>query len=55
MRSEDKQATQLILQAIAAKASLLAMKVERGQLWPGDLQSGVGELRKLLNDLPEQR
>jgi hypothetical protein len=55
MRSEDKQATQLILQAIAAKAGLLAMKVERGQLWPGDLQAGVGELRKLLNDLPEQR
>jgi hypothetical protein len=55
MQGEDKQTTLLTLQAVAAKAGLLAMKVERGQLWPGDLQAGVGELRKLLNDLPEQR
>lgn len=55
MRREDQQTVQLTLQAIAAKAGLLAMKVERNQLWPGDLQAGVNELRKLLNDLPEQR
>ena len=55
MRNEDKQTVMLVLQAIAAKAGLLAMKVERGQLWPGDLQAGIGELQKLLNDLPEQR
>lgn len=55
MRSEDKQVVQLLLQAIAAKAGLLATKVERGQLWPGDLQTGVNDLLKLINELPEQR
>jgi hypothetical protein len=55
MESEDKEVIRLTLQAVAAKAGLLAMKVERGQLWPGDLQAGIGQLRQLLNDLPEKR
>lgn len=53
--SEEREVALATLRAVAAQAGLLAMKLERNQLWPGDLQRGVGEIQKLLSDLPEER
>lgn len=40
----DKELIALTLEAIAAEAKILAMKVRNGQLWDGDLKHGLGML-----------
>ena len=38
------------LKACAAKAEELAIKAENGQLWPGDLQRGIGSITQSATD-----
>jgi hypothetical protein len=42
------------LKAIAAQAELLALKVEKGQLWPGELEKAVNELQSLISGISER-
>jgi hypothetical protein len=42
------------LELIAAKAKSLSIQYSEGKLWEGELQRGIGELRKEILDL-EQR
>ncbi len=47
-RSEDKTDAVLALKIVAAKAEKLARDLDRGQLWEGELASGLQDIEKQL-------
>jgi hypothetical protein len=45
----------LKLKAIAILAEMMALKVERGQNWPGELPDTVTQIAKMLSEIRERK
>lgn len=48
MASEMLAQASVYMRLAAAKAAQLAMDLEKGRLWPGDLSFGIGQIQDAL-------
>lgn len=48
MATEMRAQASVYMRLAAAKAAQLALDLENGRLWPGDLSSGIGEIQDAL-------
>ena len=56
MSNETNMSNEIVLKlkAVAILAEIMALRVERGQNWPGELIDTVTQIAKLLADIRER-